>query len=90
MEMMERDTTTFAQWFSIPRASRSPVPKADPNAPRFSIHRSHRGKVLAEADTVERATQLAVEMGAEYVRDRHAPLNQRWCEMIDGRLFRPV
>jgi hypothetical protein len=87
---MELDRTTFAHWFSIPRASRSPVPKADPNAPRFSIHRSHRGKVLAEADTEERAIQLAAAMDAGYVRDRHAPLNQRWLELDEGRLFRPV
>lgn len=86
---MELDRTTFAHFFSLPRAP-SPVPKADPNAPRFSIHRSHRGKVLAEADTEERAIQLAVEMDAGHVRDRHAPLNQRWCEMDEGRLFRPV
>jgi hypothetical protein len=86
---MEPDRTTFAQFFSLPRAP-SPVPKADPNAPRFSIHRSHRGKVLAEADTEERAIQLAAAMGAEHVRDRHAPLNQRWCWMLEGKIFRFV
>jgi len=86
---MEPDRTTFAHFFSLPRAP-SPVPKADPNAPRFSIHRSHRGKVLAEADTEERAIQLAVALGVEHVRDRHAPLNQRWCTMWEGELDRPL
>jgi hypothetical protein len=85
---MSADTATFARFFSLPRLS--PVPKADPSAPRFSIHRSHRGKVLAEADTEERATQLAAAMGAGYVRDRHAPLSKRWCWLLEGRLFRPV
>jgi len=86
---MSADTTTFARFFSLPRAP-SPVPKADPNAPRFSIHRSHRGKVLAEADTEERAVHLAVALGAEHIRDRHAPLSQRWCGLWEGKLFRPV